>query len=57
LRDYIIEGFGVDEKIVKKAMELSEDRHCGAIVSLNTNITHTYRIDPPTEEWNGLTLG
>ena len=46
---YVVYGTDVNPAGVKQAIDLSEKKYCGATASLNARITHTFRIEPPTE--------
>lgn len=43
--NYYIKGKNLDEKKVKKAINLSENKYCSASASLNAEISSSYDID------------
>ncbi|MGB5987140.1 MAG: OsmC family protein [Desulfobacterales bacterium] len=42
--EFVVRGDGVKPGDVEKAIELSMNKYCGAIASLNAEVTHSYRI-------------
>jgi putative redox protein len=42
--EYVIYGTGIKPKAVEQAIQLSEEKYCSAIASLNAEVTHSYRI-------------
>jgi putative redox protein len=42
--EYVLTGTGISEKAVERAIQLSEEKYCSAIGSLNATIEHSYRI-------------
>lgn len=42
--EYIVTGKGIKPKAVEQAIELSEEKYCSAIASLNATLSHTYHI-------------
>jgi putative redox protein len=42
--EFVIKGRNVSEEAVKRAIELSQTKYCGATASLNADISYTYRI-------------
>lgn len=43
--NYFIKGKNLDEKKVKKAIDLSENKYCSASASLNAEITSSFKIE------------
>ena len=42
--EYVLTGTGISERAVERAIQLSEEKYCSAIGSLNATIEHSYRI-------------
>lgn len=42
--EYIVHGKDIKPKAVEHAIQLSEEKYCSAIASLNATVTNTYRI-------------
>ena len=42
--EYVIYGTGIKPKAVEQAIQLSEEKYCSAMASLNAEVTHSYRI-------------
>lgn len=42
--EYVLTGTGISESAVERAIQLSEEKYCSAIASLNATIEHSYRI-------------
>ena len=42
--EYVIYGTGIKPKAVEQAIQLSEEKYCSAMASLNAEHTHSYRI-------------
>jgi putative redox protein len=47
--EYVVRGVDVSEAAVARSIELSQNKYCGVTASLNSEITHTYRIEEETE--------
>lgn len=45
--EYVIYGTDIKIEAVQRAIDLSENKYCGAMASLNARITHSYRIEAP----------
>lgn len=45
--EYVIYGADIKPEAVQRAIDLSENKYCGAMASLNARITHSYRIEAP----------
>ena len=45
--EYVIYGTDIKVEAVQRAIDLSENKYCGAMASLNARITHSYRIEAP----------
>jgi putative redox protein len=45
--EYVVYGTDLKPDGVKQAIDLSEQKYCGAMASLNARITHAFRIEPP----------
>ena len=45
--EYVVYGTDLKPEGVKQAIDLSEKKYCGAMASLNAQISHTFRIEPP----------
>ena len=45
--EYVIVGADIKPEAVERAIDLSENKYCGAMASLNARITHSYRIEAP----------
>ncbi len=45
--EYVICGSDIKPEAVQRAIELSENKYCGAMASLNATINHAYRIEAP----------
>jgi len=45
--EYVVHGTDLKPEGVKQAIDLSEKKYCGAMASLNAQISHTFRIEPP----------
>jgi putative redox protein len=45
--EYIVTGSGIEPRDVEIAVNLSEEKYCSAIASVNAEITHSYRIIEP----------
>lgn len=43
--EYVVYGRGVKPRDVERSIELSETKYCGAMASLNAEITNSYRIE------------
>ena len=43
--EYVVVGSDIKPEAVQRAIELSENKYCGAMASLNARITHSYRIE------------
>ena len=44
---YVVKGTDIKSNGVEQAIALSEKKYCGALASLNAEITHSLRIEPP----------
>lgn len=44
---YVVHGTDIKPEGVKQAIDLSEQKYCGAMASLNARITHSFRIEAP----------
>jgi putative redox protein len=42
--EYVLRGTGIGEKAVEQAIQLSEEKYCSALASLNVRFSHSYRI-------------
>jgi len=42
--EYVLTGTGIAERAVERAIQLSEQKYCSAIASLNATFDHSYRI-------------
>jgi putative redox protein len=42
--EYVLTGTGIRERDVERAIQLSEEKYCSAIGSLNATFEHSYRI-------------
>ena len=42
--EYVLTGTGIRERDVERAIQLSEEKYCSAIGSLNATFGHSYRI-------------
>ena len=42
--EYVLTGTGIRERDVERAIQLSEEKYCSAMGSLNANFEHSYRI-------------
>ena len=42
--EYVLTGTGISERAVERAIQLSEEKYCSAIGSLNATFEHSYRI-------------
>ncbi|MBL7201865.1 MAG: OsmC family protein [Anaerolineae bacterium] len=47
--EYILRGTGIKPKAVEQAIQLSEEKYCSAMASINANVTHSYRIIDDSE--------
>ncbi len=45
--EYVVHGTDLKPDGIKQAIDLSEQKYCGAMASLNARITHAFRIEPP----------
>ena len=45
--EYVVTGSGIEPRDVEIAVNLSEEKYCSAIASVNAEITHSYRIIEP----------
>ena len=45
--EYVVYGADIKPEAVQRAIDLSENKYCGAMASLNARITHSYRIEAP----------
>jgi len=43
--EYIIKGKGLSERNVKRAVELSQEKYCSAINSLNAEVRYSYQFE------------
>lgn len=50
--EYVVTGFGLDEKRVQRAIQLSEERYCPAMATIRpgTRITHSYTLHEANPE-------
>jgi len=44
---YVVKGTDIKSNGVEQAIALSEKKYCGALASLNAEITHSLQIEPP----------
>ncbi|MCP4688773.1 MAG: OsmC family protein [Desulfobacterales bacterium] len=42
--EFVLKGENVTPQAVERSIELSINKYCSAVASLNANLTHTYRI-------------
>jgi putative redox protein len=42
--EYVLRGTGIGAKAVEQAIQLSEEKYCSALASLNVRFSHSYRI-------------
>lgn len=42
--EYVLTGTDISESAVERAIQLSEEKYCSAIGSLNATVEHSYRI-------------
>jgi putative redox protein len=42
--EYVLRGTGIKAKAVEQAIQLSEEKYCSAMASLNARFSHSYRI-------------
>ena len=45
--EYVVHGTDLNPKGIAQAIDLSERKYCGAMASLNAEITHSYRMELP----------
>jgi len=45
--EYVLKGTGIKPKAVERAIELSENKYCSAIASINAEVTSSYKIVEP----------
>lgn len=45
--EYVVVGTDIKPEAVQQAIDLSEKKYCGAMASLNAQISHAYRIESP----------
>ena len=46
--EYVISGTDLNPSGIQQAIELSENKYCGAMASLKADITHTFRMEAST---------
>ena len=54
--EYILHGQGIKAKAVEQAIELSENKYCSALASLNSAFEHTYHIVNEEEACKGSAI-
>lgn len=45
--EYVISGTNLKPEGIQQAINLSENKYCGAMASLNARFTHTFRMEVP----------
>ena len=45
--EFVVGGTDINPDGVQRAIDLSADKYCGAIASLNACVTHTFRVEAP----------
>lgn len=48
--EYIVRGWDISERAVARSIELSQTKYCGVTASLNSEITHAFRIEQEQAE-------